>query len=137
MLKSLNWKPSSLTLKLKLASSTEENKKVVADALERGRADGLSTSRLAGKTEGLNEGREAYLQSKEFKKSISESRLQGDRDFLKAPAFKMGVDIQSARYLNKGFDKCISQVQHLKGFVDGFDQDQLDPSLNAILQPYV
>ncbi|KAK4438611.1 hypothetical protein Salat_0195600 [Sesamum alatum] len=76
-------------LEAQLTSSTEENKKVVADALERGRVDSFSAGHLAGKTEGLNEGRKAYLQSEEYQKSISETRLQGAQDFLKAPAFKM------------------------------------------------
>ncbi|KAK4417043.1 hypothetical protein Salat_2529800 [Sesamum alatum] len=102
-------------LEAQLASTIEENKKIVVDALERDRADGFSTGHLAGKTEGLNEGCEAYLQSEEFKNSISETRLQGARDFLKAPAFKMIVDIRFARYLNEGFDKCISECCEVPG----------------------
>ncbi|KAK4433286.1 hypothetical protein Salat_1090900 [Sesamum alatum] len=88
------------------------------------------------KTEGITEGRDAFLQSDEYRKSLSDARLQGARDFLKAPAFKIAVDLQSARFLNNGFDKCISQVRHLQGFVKGFDQGRLDSSLDATLQPY-
>ncbi|KAK4423285.1 hypothetical protein Salat_1911300 [Sesamum alatum] len=77
-------------LEAQLASTIEENKKVVADALERGHTDGFSAGRFAGKTEGLNEGCEAYLQSKEHKKSISKTRLQGTGDFLKASTLQDG-----------------------------------------------
>ncbi|KAK4424602.1 hypothetical protein Salat_1653800 [Sesamum alatum] len=112
-------------------------RKSVAEALEQGKAEGFSDGRVAGRAEGLNEGRNTFLQSDEYKKQVSEHRLQGAKDFLKAPAFKMAVEIQSARFLNEGFDKCVSQIEHLKGFVDGFDRSLLDPSLDANLQPYV
>ncbi|KAK4435058.1 hypothetical protein Salat_0669100 [Sesamum alatum] len=68
--------------------------------------------------------------------AFERGRIDGARDFLKTPTFKLAVDIQSARFLNEGFDKCVSQVDHLKGFVDGFDRTRLDPSLDATLQPY-
>ncbi|KAK4437309.1 hypothetical protein Salat_0064800 [Sesamum alatum] len=97
-------------LKAQLATIVEENKKVLVDALERGRTDGFSAGHVAKPKEA--------------------------RDFLKAPAFKMAVDIQSTHFLNEGFDKCISQVRHLHGFLDGFDQSQLDPPLDAMLQLY-
>ncbi|KAK4421715.1 hypothetical protein Salat_2122100 [Sesamum alatum] len=108
----------------------------VADALEQGRSDGFSAGRLAGKTEGMIEGREAFLQSDDYKRSISSARLEGARDFLKSSVFKMAVDLQSAQFLNEGFDKCIAQVDHLQGFAEGFDQTRLDASLDSHLQPY-
>ncbi|KAK4412433.1 hypothetical protein Salat_2890400, partial [Sesamum alatum] len=108
----------------------------VADALEQGRTDGFSTGLLAGKTEGITEGRETFLQLDEYKRSISSARLQGARDFLKSPVFKMVVNLQSAQFLNDGFDKCTAQVVHLQGFIEGFDQTRLDSSLDAELQPY-
>ncbi|KAK4421683.1 hypothetical protein Salat_2118900 [Sesamum alatum] len=46
------------------------------------------------------------------------------------------VDVQSAQFLNDGFDKCLAQVMHLQGFVEGFDQSRLDSSLDGQLQPY-
>ncbi|KAK4421590.1 hypothetical protein Salat_2109600 [Sesamum alatum] len=70
-------------LETRLTSTIEENKKVLVDALECGCADGFLAGRLVGKTEGLNEGCQAYLQSEEYQKSISETQLQGARDFLK------------------------------------------------------
>ncbi|KAK4441785.1 hypothetical protein Salat_0513400 [Sesamum alatum] len=113
-------------LEAQLSATIEKNRKKVAHVLESGRTEGFSTNLLAGKTEGVSKGRETFLQYEEYQKSISEARIQGARDFLKAPAFKMAVDIQSSRYLNEGFDKCISQIQHLKGFIEGLDQNQLD-----------
>ncbi|KAK4438838.1 hypothetical protein Salat_0218400 [Sesamum alatum] len=123
-------------LEAQLAATVEESKKKVAAALDSGRSEGFSAGLLAGKTEGITEGHEAFLQSDEYHKSLSDARLQGARDFLKAPAFKMAVDLQFARFLNDGFDKCISQVRHLQGFVKGFDEGRLDSTLDATRQPY-
>ncbi|KAK4421425.1 hypothetical protein Salat_2093000 [Sesamum alatum] len=76
-----------IALETWLSATMEENKKQVADALEQGRIDGFSTDLLAGKTEGLTEGRESFLQSDQYKRSLSSARLQGAGDFIKAPAF--------------------------------------------------
>ncbi|KAK4416499.1 hypothetical protein Salat_2475400 [Sesamum alatum] len=75
-------------------------------------------------------------QSDDYKRSISDARLEGAQDFLKSPIFKMAVELQSAQFLNEGFDKCIAQVAHLQGFAEGFDQTRLDSSLDSQLQPY-
>ncbi|KAK4423642.1 hypothetical protein Salat_1947100 [Sesamum alatum] len=123
-------------LDTRLSATMEESKKQVADALEQGRSEGFSAGRLAGKTEGITEGREAFLQSDEYKRVIANVRLEGARDFLKSPVFKMAVDLQSTQFLNEGFDKCIAQVAHLQGFVEGFDQTHLDSSLDSQFQPY-
>ncbi|KAK4426918.1 hypothetical protein Salat_1460600 [Sesamum alatum] len=123
-------------LEARLSATLEGNKKHVADALEQGRSDGFSAGRLAGKTEGMIEGRKAFLQSDDYKCSISGARLEGAKDFLKSSVFKIAVDLQSAQFLNEGFDKCIAQVAHLQGFAEGFDQTRLDASLDAHLQPY-
>ncbi|KAK4433226.1 hypothetical protein Salat_1084900 [Sesamum alatum] len=119
-----------------LSATIEEGRQQVVAALEQGRTDGFSAGRLAGKTEGVIEGRETFLQSDEYKQSLANARLQGARDFLKSPVFKTAVDVQSAQFLNDGFDKCIAQVVHLKGFAEGFDQSCLDSSLDGQLQPY-
>ncbi|KAK4428991.1 hypothetical protein Salat_1199100 [Sesamum alatum] len=123
-------------LEARLSASIKGSKKQVADALEQGRADGFSASLLAGKTEGITEGRETYLQSDDYKRSISNARLEGALDFLKSLIFKMVVDLQSAQFLNDNFDKCIAQAAHLQGFAAGFDQTRLDSSLDSQLQPY-
>ncbi|KAK4433360.1 hypothetical protein Salat_1098300 [Sesamum alatum] len=104
-----------------LSATIEEGKKQVAAALEQGRIDGFFAGRLAGKTEGIIEGRETFLQLDDYKQSLASARLQGARDFLKSPVFKTAVEVQSAQFLNDGFDKCIAQVAHLQGFVEGFD----------------
>ncbi|KAK4428258.1 hypothetical protein Salat_1125400 [Sesamum alatum] len=125
------------SLESSLQHATEATKKSVAEALEQGKNEGFSAGRVAGRTEGLIEGHDVFLQSDEYKKLVSEHRLQGAKDFLKPPAFKMAVEIQTACFLNEGFDKCISQVEHLKGFATEFNRSLLDPSLDAKLQPYV
>ncbi|KAK4412505.1 hypothetical protein Salat_2897600 [Sesamum alatum] len=126
-----------------LEQSLESTKAAEKEALEakaaadgQGRTDGFSTGRLAGKTEGVIEGRETFLQSNDYKQSLANARLQGARYFLKSPIFKTAVDVQSAQFLNDGFDKCIAQVVHLQGFAEGFDQSRLDSSLDGHLQPY-
>ncbi|KAK4424982.1 hypothetical protein Salat_1691800 [Sesamum alatum] len=123
-------------LRSQISTTIEEGKQQAAAALEHGRTDGFSAGRLAGKTEGVIEGREAFLHSDEYKQSLASARLQGARDFLKSPVFKTAVDVQSAQFLNDGFDKCIAQVVHLQGFAEGFDQSRLDSSLDDHLQPY-
>ncbi|KAK4438759.1 hypothetical protein Salat_0210500 [Sesamum alatum] len=119
-----------------LSATIKESKQQVAAALEQGRSDGFSAGRLTGRTEGVIEGRETFLQSDDYKQSLANARLQGARDFRKSPVFKTAVDVQSAQFLNDGFDKCIAQVVHLQGFVEGFDQSRLDSSLDGQLQPY-
>ncbi|KAK4434749.1 hypothetical protein Salat_0637800 [Sesamum alatum] len=119
-----------------LSATIEESKQQAAAALEQGRTDSFLASRLVGKTEGVIEGREAFLQSDDYKQSLANARLQGEQDFLKSPVFKTAVDVQSAQFLNDGFDKCIAQAVYLQGFVEGFDQSRLDSSLDGQLQPY-
>ncbi|KAK4429370.1 hypothetical protein Salat_1237400 [Sesamum alatum] len=58
-------------LEARLSATLEENKKQVVDALEQGRTDGFSTGLLAGKIEGLTEGREVFRQFDEYKQSLS------------------------------------------------------------------
>ncbi|KAK4425107.1 hypothetical protein Salat_1704500 [Sesamum alatum] len=123
-------------LGIQISATIEEGKQQAAAALEQARTDGFSAGRLAGKTEGVIEGREAFLQSDKYKQSLANARLQGTRDFLKSPVFKTAIDVQSAQFLNDGFDKCIAQVVHLQGFAEGFDQSRLDSSLDGQLQPY-
>ncbi|KAK4412435.1 hypothetical protein Salat_2890600 [Sesamum alatum] len=119
-------------LKAQLHHAKEAAQEAIANAFQRGRTDGEVASRALG----VAEGREAFLCSDEYRKMIAAHRLGGARDFLKTPTFKLTIDIQSARFLKEGFDKCVSQVDHLKGFVDGFDRTRLGPSLDATLQPY-
>ncbi|KAK4417024.1 hypothetical protein Salat_2527900 [Sesamum alatum] len=78
---------------------------------------------------GLIEGCDTYIRSDEYKSEVSKILLQGALDFLKALTFKMAIETQSSGFLNEGFDKCIFEGNHLKGFADGFDQSRLDPSL--------
>ncbi|KAK4434406.1 hypothetical protein Salat_0603400 [Sesamum alatum] len=98
-----------VTLEARISTTLEEGKKHVANALEQDRIDRFSTGLLAWKTEGITEGRETFLQSDEYKQAISSARLQGAWDFLRYPVFKMAVDLQSAQFLNDGFNKCITQ----------------------------
>ncbi|KAL2246276.1 UNVERIFIED_CONTAM: hypothetical protein Sindi_2895800 [Sesamum indicum] len=85
---------------------------------------------------GINEGREGYISLDKNQNLLVASRLQAARDFLKAPAFPVVVEIKAANFINDGFEKCKAQVATLRGFGDGFDQSHLDPSLVGNLQPY-
>ncbi|KAK4421188.1 hypothetical protein Salat_2069300 [Sesamum alatum] len=88
--------------------AVEEEEKKHDEAQERGKTEGFFVGLHDGQTEGLNEGRDAYLQSDEQKIEVSEHR----------------------------FDKCVAQVTKLGGFAEGFDCNQLDLSLDANLHPY-
>ncbi|KAL2241099.1 UNVERIFIED_CONTAM: hypothetical protein Sindi_0751100, partial [Sesamum indicum] len=44
--------------------------------------------------------------------------------------------IKSIDYLMQGFDRCTLQVQKLKGFVEGFDINWLDPTLDSNLSAF-
>ncbi|KAK4419823.1 hypothetical protein Salat_2395200 [Sesamum alatum] len=102
-------------------------------ALEAGKKESFSAGCLAGKTEGLKEGHEVYLASEEHKEFVKQTRLQGARDFLKAPAFNVAVEIKATEFLDQGFERCKSQVLKLKGFTEGFDLSWLDPTLDGNL----
>ncbi|KAK4426470.1 hypothetical protein Salat_1415600 [Sesamum alatum] len=123
-------------LKAQLHRAKEAVQQSMEDVFERGRIDGFSAGEVAGCARGVAEGREVFLCSDEYKKMTATYRLEGARDFLKTPTFKLAVDIQSAHFLNEGFDKYVSQVDYLKGFVNDFVRTRLDPSLDATLQPY-
>ncbi|KAL2247243.1 UNVERIFIED_CONTAM: hypothetical protein Sindi_2576600 [Sesamum indicum] len=91
-------------------------------ALEAGKQEGFA----AGREAGMTEGRLTYLQSNAHKYALVQARLQGARDFMKAPAFNDAVETKATDFTIMGFEKCQSQIQKLNGFVEGFDQAQLD-----------
>ncbi|KAK4421269.1 hypothetical protein Salat_2077400 [Sesamum alatum] len=105
-------------------------------ALEVKKNEGFSAGCLAGKTKGLKESREVYLTSEEHRGYIKQTRLQGARDFLKAPAFNVAVEIKATEFLDQGFKRCKSQVLKLKGFTEGFDLNWLDPTLDGNLAAF-
>ncbi|KAK4414988.1 hypothetical protein Salat_2605900 [Sesamum alatum] len=112
-----------------LEQSLESAKAAEKEALE---AKTIADAQVAALGSQLS----ATIEEDEYKQSLANARLQGARDFLKSPVFKTAIDVQSAQFLNDGFDKCIAQVVHLKGFAEGFDQSCLDSSLDGQLQPY-
>ncbi|KAL2251410.1 UNVERIFIED_CONTAM: hypothetical protein Sindi_2263300 [Sesamum indicum] len=63
---------------------------------------------------------EEYLQSEEYAARVRE----------------VAVEIKAVNFLNECFEKCRAQVKKLDGFMDGFDQNKVDPSLDANLEPY-
>ncbi|KAK4415824.1 hypothetical protein Salat_2689800 [Sesamum alatum] len=67
-----------------------------------------------GKTEGFSASRTA-------------SSAEGARDFLKAPAFKVVVEVKASEFANGCFEICRLHVAKLKGFIEAFDQSRLDP----------
>ncbi|KAK4426896.1 hypothetical protein Salat_1458400 [Sesamum alatum] len=87
------------------------------------------------KTERLAEGCNAYLASDEHKELIKQTRLQGARDFLKAPAVNVAVGIKATEFLNH-FERCKSLVLKLKGFTEIFDLSWLDRSLDGNLAAF-
>ncbi|KAK4422530.1 hypothetical protein Salat_1835500 [Sesamum alatum] len=99
-------------LEAQLQRSAVEVERASTVALDREKAKDFSEGCAAGITKGLIEGRDVYLQSDEHKK------------------------IKATQFTNEGFERCRSHVMKLKGFVEGFDQSSLDPTLDANLEPY-
>ncbi|KAK4423217.1 hypothetical protein Salat_1904500 [Sesamum alatum] len=106
---------AKVALDAKLAATVEENKQAVANALEHGRAADFSTGRLAGKTEGLNEGRDH---------TFSQTSIRRLSPII---IFK-GLDI-SSRLLPS---RWLSIFNHLVSST----KSRLEPSLDATLQRY-
>ncbi|KAL0394445.1 UNVERIFIED_CONTAM: hypothetical protein Slati_4410700 [Sesamum latifolium] len=119
-----------------LQQSRSETEKVRHDSFEAGKRDEFNSGREVGREEGHVAGRQEYLQSEAYKAALAEARLQGARDFLRAPAFKIAVETKAADFHVEGFDKCQAQLEKLGGFAEGFDRNRLDPSLTANLKPY-
>ncbi|KAL2235916.1 UNVERIFIED_CONTAM: hypothetical protein Sindi_1323800 [Sesamum indicum] len=63
-----------------------------------------------------------------------EPRIQGARDFIKAPAFEIALEINAADYLIEGFERCKAQVSTLNRFAPEFDETKLDPGLGGNMQ---
>ncbi|KAL2245957.1 UNVERIFIED_CONTAM: hypothetical protein Sindi_2863900 [Sesamum indicum] len=62
--------------------------------------------------------------------------MNGARDFLKSRTFREAVENQASDFMVEGFEKCQGQILKLEGFVEDFDLDQLDVSLDKNLEPY-
>ncbi|KAK4422960.1 hypothetical protein Salat_1878600 [Sesamum alatum] len=105
-------------------------------ALEAGLKEGFYAGCLAGKTEGLKEGREVYLASEEHKEVVKKHSTPRGSDFLKAPAFNIAIEIKATDYIDQGVERCKSQVLKLKGFKEGFDLGWLDPTLDGNLAAF-
>ncbi|KAL2235269.1 UNVERIFIED_CONTAM: hypothetical protein Sindi_1259100 [Sesamum indicum] len=71
----------------------------VAEVMATGKEIGFSAGHATGKIAGAIEGREEFLNSEEFATRIRETRLQGARDFQKAPAFEAVLEIKAADFL--------------------------------------
>ncbi|KAK4416983.1 hypothetical protein Salat_2523800 [Sesamum alatum] len=52
---------------------------------------------------------------------FSVGRATGARDFLKSHAFWVALEIKAIDFLDRGFERCMSQVKNLTGFAKGFD----------------
>ncbi|KAK4428408.1 hypothetical protein Salat_1140400 [Sesamum alatum] len=91
-------------------------KTAMAVAMESGKTESFTVGRAAGKEGGLIAGREAYLSSTKHQKLISDTRLEGDPDFLLSPSFQVAIETKASNFLDQGFERCKSQVQKLKGF---------------------
>ncbi|KAL2252708.1 UNVERIFIED_CONTAM: hypothetical protein Sindi_0065500 [Sesamum indicum] len=104
----------------------------ISKATELGREAGFTAGHSAGKVEGRAE----FLSSNDFANRIREARIQGARDFLKAPAFDTALEIRVADYLVQGFERCKAQVSTLQGYAPDFDLSKLDPGVDGNMQPF-
>ncbi|KAL2237753.1 UNVERIFIED_CONTAM: hypothetical protein Sindi_0967000 [Sesamum indicum] len=103
-----------------------------AAAFEAGKEQGIAK----GREHGIAEGRALFLQSQEFLEILNQARLNGARDFLRSRTFREVVENQASDFMVEGFENYQGQMQKLDGFVEGFDQEQLDVSLDKHLEPY-
>ncbi|KAL2250115.1 UNVERIFIED_CONTAM: hypothetical protein Sindi_2485200 [Sesamum indicum] len=108
----------------------------VVKAREEGQMSGFSAGQEASLVQGRIEGREDFLNSAEFADRVCSARLQGARDFLKTPVFYTAVKIKASIYMTQGFNKCKAQANNLEAFVEGFDQNKLNPFVDENFQPY-
>ncbi|KAL2226404.1 UNVERIFIED_CONTAM: hypothetical protein Sindi_1999100, partial [Sesamum indicum] len=104
-------------------------------AMESGKEIGFAAGHAAGKIAGAIEGRAEYLNSDDLCVRIREARIQGARDFIKAPAFETTLEIKATDYLMQEFDRCKAQVSTLNRFMPEFDATRLDPGLDGKMQP--
>ncbi|KAL2245793.1 UNVERIFIED_CONTAM: hypothetical protein Sindi_2847500 [Sesamum indicum] len=93
----------------------------ISKAAELGQEKGFAAGHAAGKIAGAMEGRAEYINSQDFSDRLREARIQGARDFIKAPAFDTALEIRAADYLVQGFERCKAQLSTLNGFAPGFD----------------
>ncbi|KAL2230535.1 UNVERIFIED_CONTAM: hypothetical protein Sindi_1647900 [Sesamum indicum] len=92
-------KLTDITQKFQEAMATAEIDRRMA--LERGRQEGSTVCRKTG----MPEGRLTYLQSDEHKEALTQPRLQGARNFMKAPAINDVVETKAADFMIMGFEK--------------------------------
>ncbi|KAL2243529.1 UNVERIFIED_CONTAM: hypothetical protein Sindi_0470900, partial [Sesamum indicum] len=64
------------------------------------------------------------------------ARIQGARDFIKAPALDIAMEIMAADYLVQRFERCKAQLSTLNGFAPDFDATRLDPGLDGNMQAF-
>ncbi|KAL2252520.1 UNVERIFIED_CONTAM: hypothetical protein Sindi_0046700 [Sesamum indicum] len=74
----------------------------------------------------------------DLKKKVSEAiarekDLENQQATLEA---RVAIEIKAANFLNEDFEKYSAQVNKLNGFMDGFDQNKLNSSLDANFEPY-
>ncbi|KAK4417195.1 hypothetical protein Salat_2545100 [Sesamum alatum] len=118
----------------KIANLEAQLQKSADEALDEGEKKGFDRGQAEGFDEGLIEGRARYLASDEHKALLAATRMEAARDFLKSSAFGIALEIKTAQSTIDAFELCRSQIKTLDGFVEGFDQNRLDPTLDAKLQ---
>ncbi|KAL2246134.1 UNVERIFIED_CONTAM: hypothetical protein Sindi_2881600 [Sesamum indicum] len=136
-LKSKAQEKKELASKLEISEKELEEARSIAQtdratAFEACKEQGLAE----GRDQGIAEGRALFLQSQEFQDMLGHARLNGARDFLRSRTFREAVENQASDFMIEGFEKCQGQIQKPEGFVENFDLEQLDVSLDKKLEPY-
>ncbi|KAL2237581.1 UNVERIFIED_CONTAM: putative mitochondrial protein [Sesamum indicum] len=108
----------------------------ISKATELGQEKRFAAGHAAGKIAGAMEDRAEYINSQDFSARLREARIQGARDFIKAPAFDTTLEIRAADYLVQGFERCKAQLSTLNGFAPGFNATRLDPGLDGNMQAF-
>ncbi|KAK4438554.1 hypothetical protein Salat_0189900 [Sesamum alatum] len=125
MKRSHNWK---------LQKSADEVVNAQLTALDEGDKKSFDRGRVEGFNHGLTEGHARYLTSDDHKVLLAVTRVDVACDFLKSIAFGITLEIKTTCYTIDAFELCRSQIKTLGGFIEGFDQNRLEPTFDAKLQ---
>ncbi|KAK4417150.1 hypothetical protein Salat_2540600 [Sesamum alatum] len=117
-----------------LKSEVETLKEQIAEAKasKEGDKKGFKRAQAKGFDYRLTEDHARYLGSDDHKALLAAIHVEGARDFLKF-VFGIALEMKNARSTLDAFELCHSQIKTFGGFVEGFDQNWLDPTLDAKL----
>ncbi|KAL2253134.1 UNVERIFIED_CONTAM: hypothetical protein Sindi_0108100 [Sesamum indicum] len=120
--------------KAKEVAVAEAREVAVTEARKEGFDAGREVGLIEGHKQGLEKGQAGRITVEEHHRILADSRMAVVRDFLKTDTFTTTVEINSADSYARGYQTCQGQIEKLGGFVESFDRDKLDITLDGDLQ---